>query len=132
MHFFPLGREVSSVNTRSRKMFLGSRADNLAAICEPIVQTVWDPRNLTTLRASTACYGDSFTLYFVMLRYCAVYMNTVCGQFQGFATGRLCEGRVPLVARDVSQRAEIRAGGGGLGDRVIHLPHWVVSECDAS
>jgi hypothetical protein len=49
-------------------MFLGSRAlpvrraDNLAAICEPTIWTVWDPYHLTTLKASTACYGDSFTL----------------------------------------------------------------------
>jgi hypothetical protein len=49
-------------------MFLGSRerpvhsADHLAAICEPTVQTMWDPQHLTTLRAFMACYGDSFTL----------------------------------------------------------------------
>jgi hypothetical protein len=36
-------------------MFLGSRmrparrADNLTAICEPIVYTMWDPQRLTTL-----------------------------------------------------------------------------------
>jgi hypothetical protein len=24
-----------------------SRADNLAAICEPIVQTMWDPQHIT-------------------------------------------------------------------------------------
>jgi hypothetical protein len=37
------------------------RADNLTAICEPIVCKMWDPRRLTTLWASTACYRDSFT-----------------------------------------------------------------------
>jgi hypothetical protein len=48
-------------------MFLGSkvwrvrRADSLAAICEPLVQTMWDPQHLTTLQASKACYSDSFT-----------------------------------------------------------------------
>jgi hypothetical protein len=36
-------------------MFLGSRvrpvhrADNLTAICEPFVYTMWDPQHLTTL-----------------------------------------------------------------------------------
>jgi hypothetical protein len=35
-------------------------ADNLAAICEPIVQKMWEPRRLTTLRAFMACYRDSF------------------------------------------------------------------------
>jgi hypothetical protein len=50
-------------------MFLGSRArparkaDNLTAICEPIVYTMWDPRRLTPLYTSTACYRDSFTIY---------------------------------------------------------------------
>jgi hypothetical protein len=39
------------------------RADNLTVICESIVWTMWDPLHLTTLWASTACYGDSFTLW---------------------------------------------------------------------
>jgi hypothetical protein len=43
-----------SVSNR-KIMFLGSRArpvrkaDNLTAVCEPIVYTVWDPLHLTTL-----------------------------------------------------------------------------------
>jgi hypothetical protein len=36
-------------------------ANNLTAICEPIVYKMWEPRRLTTLWASTACYRDSFT-----------------------------------------------------------------------
>jgi hypothetical protein len=36
------------------------KADNLTAICEPIVLKMWKPRRLTTLWASTACYRDSF------------------------------------------------------------------------
>jgi hypothetical protein len=50
-------------------MFLGSKvrrvrkADNLNTICELIVWTMWDPRHLATLQASTGCYGDSFTLW---------------------------------------------------------------------
>jgi hypothetical protein len=39
------------------------KADNLTAICEPIVRKMWEPRRLTTLRASTACYMDSFTFF---------------------------------------------------------------------
>jgi hypothetical protein len=52
-------------------MFLGSRArpvrraDNVTAICEPIVYTLWDPQHLTTVQASTACYGDSSNLLLV-------------------------------------------------------------------
>jgi hypothetical protein len=48
-------------------MLLGNRArpvrecDNLVAIGEPIVWTMWDPQRFTALQASTACYEDSFT-----------------------------------------------------------------------
>jgi hypothetical protein len=52
--------------TRSRKItFLGSRArqvrrvDNLTSICESIVKTMWDPRHVTTLKPSMACYRDN-------------------------------------------------------------------------
>jgi hypothetical protein len=31
-------------------------ADNLTAICEPIVWKMWEPRRLTTLWVFTACY----------------------------------------------------------------------------
>jgi hypothetical protein len=36
------------------------KADNVTTICEPIVKKIWEPRPLTTLWASTACYMDSF------------------------------------------------------------------------
>jgi hypothetical protein len=39
-------------------------ADNLTAICEPIVQKMWEPQHLTTLWAFTACYRDSFTFLY--------------------------------------------------------------------
>jgi hypothetical protein len=41
-------------------------ATNLTAICEPIVKKMWDPRRLTTLWASTACYRDIFTFTFLL------------------------------------------------------------------
>jgi hypothetical protein len=41
-----------------------SKADNLTAICEPAVEKMLEPRSLTTLWASTACYRDSFTFYY--------------------------------------------------------------------
>jgi hypothetical protein len=50
-------------------MFLGSKelparnADNLTAICELNVQTMWDPQHRTNLWVSEAFYGDSFTLW---------------------------------------------------------------------
>jgi hypothetical protein len=37
------------------------KADNLAAICEPIVQIMWDTQRLINLWASMASYRDSFT-----------------------------------------------------------------------
>jgi hypothetical protein len=37
------------------------KADNLTAICAPIVWKMWEPRCLTALWASAACYTDSFT-----------------------------------------------------------------------
>jgi hypothetical protein len=55
-------------------MFAGSRArsarnaDNLTVICEKTVLTVWDPQHLTTLYASTACYGDSLNFTLVSIK----------------------------------------------------------------
>jgi hypothetical protein len=40
------------------------KADNLTAICEPIVYIQWEPRRLTILWAFTACYRDSFIFTF--------------------------------------------------------------------
>jgi hypothetical protein len=38
-----------------------TKADNLAAICELIAWKMWEPRRLTTLWVSMACYRDSCT-----------------------------------------------------------------------
>jgi hypothetical protein len=46
------------------------KADNLTAICEPIVYKMWEPRRLTTLCASTACYRDSFTFFLIIIHHC--------------------------------------------------------------
>jgi hypothetical protein len=54
-------------------MFLESKVrpvrgtDNLTAIYEPIVLTMWDPQHLTTLKAFMACYGDNFFFTFTAL-----------------------------------------------------------------
>jgi hypothetical protein len=37
------------------------KSDNLTVNCEPVFYKMWEPRRLTTLWASTACYEDSFT-----------------------------------------------------------------------
>jgi hypothetical protein len=55
--------EMSTGNLPGGKGRLARKADNLTAICEPIVKEMWEPRRLTTLWASTACYRDSFTFH---------------------------------------------------------------------
>jgi hypothetical protein len=44
-------------------------ADNLTAICEPIVYKMWDPRRLTTLWAFTTCYTAIFTFFYLIFIY---------------------------------------------------------------
>jgi hypothetical protein len=43
------------------------KADNLTAICEPAVWTMWEPQCITFRWASMACYRDSFTFYLFIL-----------------------------------------------------------------
>jgi hypothetical protein len=38
------------------------KVDNFTVICESIVWKMWEPRPLTALWATTACYRDSFIL----------------------------------------------------------------------
>jgi hypothetical protein len=52
--------ETSTMNLPGGKEQLARKGDNFNAICEPIVYKMWEPRRLTTQRASTACYKDSF------------------------------------------------------------------------
>jgi hypothetical protein len=51
-------REMSTKKLPGGKGWPG---DNLAAICEPIVYKMWQPRSLRALWACTACCSDSFT-----------------------------------------------------------------------
>jgi hypothetical protein len=57
--------EMSTRNLPGGKGRPAREADNLIAICEPIVYKMWEPRDLTTLRAFTTYYRDSFTLPYV-------------------------------------------------------------------
>jgi hypothetical protein len=62
-----LTQPVTEMSTRNFPEGQGRparKADNLTAICEPIVKKMWGPRRLTTRWASTACYRDSMTLPF--------------------------------------------------------------------
>jgi hypothetical protein len=51
--------EMSTRNVLGGKGRPARKADDLTVICEPIV--VWEPRRLTALWASSACYRDRFT-----------------------------------------------------------------------
>jgi hypothetical protein len=54
-------KEMSTRNLSGGTGQSARKANNLTAICEPIVQKMWEPRRPTTLWASTACYSDSCT-----------------------------------------------------------------------
>jgi hypothetical protein len=69
--------EMSTRNLPGDKARPARKADNLTAICKPIVKKIWDPRRLTTLWASTACYRDSFTFYIYMKEECPRIAQTI-------------------------------------------------------
>jgi hypothetical protein len=54
--------EMSTRNLSGGKERPACKADNLSANCEPIVWKMWEPRRLTTLWASTTCYGIALPL----------------------------------------------------------------------
>jgi hypothetical protein len=54
--------EMSTGNLPGGKGRPALKAD-LTAICEQIFYKMWEPRRLTALWASTACYRDSFTFF---------------------------------------------------------------------
>jgi hypothetical protein len=55
------------------------KAANFTAICEPIIYKMWEPRRLTILWASTACYMDSFYINFLVPRYFMEECDSVGG-----------------------------------------------------
>jgi hypothetical protein len=55
--------EMSPRNLPEGKGRPALKADNLTAICEPLVLKMWEPRRLTTLWASKDCCRPSFTFY---------------------------------------------------------------------
>jgi hypothetical protein len=56
--------EMSTKNLPRGKERPARKAD-LTAICELTVQKMWEPRRLTILWPSTACYRDSFTFLYI-------------------------------------------------------------------
>jgi hypothetical protein len=59
--------DMGTRNLPGGKGWPACKADNLTAICEPIVEKVWEPRYLTTLCAFMVCYRDSFTFTFLII-----------------------------------------------------------------
>jgi hypothetical protein len=55
--------EMSTRNLSGGKGRPARKADNLIAICDPIIWKIWEPGRLKTPWASTACYRDSFNFY---------------------------------------------------------------------
>jgi hypothetical protein len=53
------------------------RLVNRTAICDPIVQKMWEPRRLETLWACTAHYRDSFTFLHVQKVSKRIYCSSV-------------------------------------------------------
>jgi hypothetical protein len=59
--------EMSTRNLPGGKGRPEHKADKLIAICELSAKKMWEPRRLTNLRASTACYGGGAALAFTIL-----------------------------------------------------------------
>jgi hypothetical protein len=72
--------EMSTRNIPGGKGRPASKADDLTAICEPIVLKMWEPQHLTTLWVSTACYRDTFTpfTYYVLGRSWLIFQYRFC------------------------------------------------------
>jgi hypothetical protein len=79
--------EMSSRNLPGGKEQSVRKAVNLTAICEPIVYKMWEPLRFTTLRASMACYRDSFTCTTISVNMAAVRSWIVTSRSTS-ATGR--------------------------------------------
>jgi hypothetical protein len=63
--------EMSTRNLRGGKGEQALKIDDLTAICEPIFYKMWEPRRLTTLWDTMACYRDSFIFYMHFLAACS-------------------------------------------------------------
>jgi hypothetical protein len=80
-------REMSTRNLPGDERRPADKADNLTAICEPIVWKMWVPRRLTILWASTACYRGIWTFFRDNVTFSIVYfkLDTSCLAHIAFA-----------------------------------------------
>jgi hypothetical protein len=64
-----LTQHLTEMNTRNvagvKRSWPVRKADSLTAIFETIVQKMWEPRRLTILWASTACYRVALPLFYI-------------------------------------------------------------------
>jgi hypothetical protein len=51
--------EMSTRNLRGGKKRPARKADSFTAICEPIVEKMWEPRRLTTVKRLSHLYQNS-------------------------------------------------------------------------
>jgi hypothetical protein len=87
---------LTEMSTRNRPVGKGRPArgaNNVTAICEPIVYKMWEPWRLTSLWAFVACYRDSFTfLNTATLRSALVWTyysrDSSVGIARGYRAGR--------------------------------------------
>jgi hypothetical protein len=61
--------EMSTRNLPGDKGRPAHKAGNFTSICEPIAYKMWEPRRLTTLWSSVACYRNRFTLLLTDVRH---------------------------------------------------------------
>jgi hypothetical protein len=55
-------KEMSTRNLSGGKGWPVTKTDNRTAICEPTVWKMWKPRRVSTLWASTVCYGTALAV----------------------------------------------------------------------
>jgi hypothetical protein len=67
--------EMNTRNLPGGKGRPAHKANNLTAICEPIVLKVWASRRLTTLWASTASYRGSFGFFYLSMMTSIIIIN---------------------------------------------------------
>jgi hypothetical protein len=89
---------MSTRNLLGGKGLPARRAD-ITAINEPIVYKMQDPRRLSSLWVSTACYRDSFTLFYLLL-----YLNKDSIPFVAFTRYKVSQICMAMEERRIVQR----------------------------
>jgi hypothetical protein len=83
-----LGSTQPPTETSTSNILVGkwrpARKADLTVIYEPTVKKMWEPRRLTTLWVSTACYRDTFTLLTYSFLNSEMFTNIQVGGTPGF------------------------------------------------